>query len=41
MSSRQPYQLVSREWKKEDTVFEINGVDAKALEKPPSSGKAS
>ncbi len=26
MSTRQPYQLVSREWKTEDTVFEINGV---------------
>ncbi len=26
MSTRQPYQLVSREWKTEDTVFEVNGV---------------
>jgi 3-deoxy-7-phosphoheptulonate synthase len=26
MSTRQPYQLVSREWKTDDTVFEINGV---------------
>ncbi|MFZ9755395.1 MAG: 3-deoxy-7-phosphoheptulonate synthase, partial [Bacteroidia bacterium] len=26
MNIRQPYQLVSREWKSEDTVFEINGV---------------
>ena len=26
MANRKPYQLVSREWKKEDTTFEINGV---------------
>lgn len=26
MGNRKPYQLVSREWKKEDTTFEINGV---------------
>lgn len=25
MESRKPYQLVSREWKNEDTVFEVNG----------------
>jgi 3-deoxy-7-phosphoheptulonate synthase len=25
MANRKPYQLVSREWKKEDTTFEING----------------
>ncbi len=26
MSHRKPYQLVSREWKKENTEFEVNGV---------------
>lgn len=26
METRKPYQLVSREWKAEDTVFELNGV---------------
>lgn len=26
MESRKPYQLVSREWKPENTVFELNGV---------------
>ena len=26
MGNRKPYQLVSREWKKEDTLFEVNGV---------------
>jgi 3-deoxy-7-phosphoheptulonate synthase len=26
MGTRKPYQLVSREWKQEDTTFEINGV---------------
>ena len=26
MGNRKPYQLVSREWKKEDTTFEVNGV---------------
>lgn len=25
MDNRRPYQLVSREWKSEDTVFEVNG----------------
>jgi len=25
MNSRKPYQLVSREWKNSDTVFEVNG----------------
>lgn len=25
MDNRKPYQLVSREWKSEDTVFEVNG----------------
>lgn len=26
MGNRKPYQLVSREWKSEDTTFEINGI---------------
>lgn len=26
MDNRKPYQLVSREWKSEDTIFEVNGV---------------
>ena len=26
MDNRKPYQLVSRDWKKENTVFEVNGV---------------
>lgn len=27
MENRKPYQLVSREWKSEDTIFEVNGVN--------------
>jgi 3-deoxy-7-phosphoheptulonate synthase len=27
MEVRKPYQLVSREWKQEDTTFEVNGVE--------------
>ncbi|NBU03462.1 MAG: 3-deoxy-7-phosphoheptulonate synthase, partial [Bacteroidetes bacterium] len=26
MGTRKPYQLVSREWKQEDTTFIVNGV---------------